>query len=1478
VRTISIFALTLAVLLAPGTTLAQSQDNLGDEFIMTFLKNFQGAATVALHLTSPEPTNVTVEYPFNSPTFTTTVSVGPGGITIVDLPAEAADAWLDQTVQNNAVHAYTASGEEFVCYMLNLASASSDAAVALPIDTMNTEYVVITWHPSYAAWFPAEFAVVAAYDGTTVTIAVPGESPFDIVLDRGEGYLYEALSDLTGTIINSDRPIGMTNGNQCANFGNGSCDHVFEAAPAVQSWGTMIPVVNIPENSVGVRYKIVAAMDDTEVALDGNPLVTLSRGESVLTGLLTGSHVFDANKAVAVMQCMDNRNPFGVPVGDPAFGNMVPAAQYMSEYTFSTVGGDQFVEHYLTIIVEDADIETVVLDGELIGEYHFSAIAASGFSAAHVLLTEGTHTTASEGVHGITVEGFDYHDSYIYPGGAMFRFINPVGDENSPICSCEFADGPPPTGTCTAWDDRPSEDINDNGFLDPGEDLNGNDIIDEDTGIFIVELEDDAVNLVLTVTPFIPGDPEAFYAVDLFDPNLNGSGTIRITDGAGNICTTFVDWNFNEPPVCDAGGPYEVQCQGSTTAIQLDASASYDPDPDDVLSYSWSSDCPGAEFDDSNIVNPILTIDSGCSANCEVFQEVTDSHTQSDSCSATVTLTDTAPPAIDPPAADLTVESDGGGNQVELDAWLAARGGASADDVCTGISWSDDYSPDDFVPGCGASGSVEVTFTAADDCGLSSSTAAIFTIVDTTPPAIDTEASNLDVECDGAGNQAELDAWLADHGGAHASDVGGEVAWTDNYDPSGFVPGCGASGFVDVTFTATDECGGFSTTAARFTIEDTTAPAIDPAASDLTVEHDGFGNQAELAAWLASHGGAAASDLCGQVAWSNDYSPDNFVPGCGGSGFVEVTFTATDDCGRAAATAAVFTIVDSTPPAIPIEAADLTVECDGSGNEVDLGDWLGDHGGAVALDYSGEVVWSDDFVALSDECGQTGSATVTFTATDACELFSTTTATFTIVDTTPPTIDPQAADLTVMSDGDGNEADLLAWLDSHGGAVASDLCSPVVWTDDFSELTYGSGGSVWATVMFTATDECGWTADTTATFTITPSPSVDTAALGSLLIYTKVEMQWDADGNLIQDTFLELSNDHDEYVLVQVYFVHGDAPLEADPESGERAHPGWNRVGDQFLLTANQPMYWSASTGHPLGLSPFTILDDDLPPGRPDPEGLPGARMLRGYIIAFAVNYQGEEICWNHLSGNGLIVNYPDSAAWEYDVYPFRVHNVEDGQQSGTPGELHLDGTEYDSCFDKALFDFFAVDSTPFQNDTVVPEIVVDTDLTLLPMSIDLRQDTEGPVATKAVFTIWNMNESKFSGTSRCIKCWDEILLRSHLFPNHFLIENMHTDKGRARIDGLASPVCDGSSDTPLIGVTGKFLTFDGSDVAAGGTNLMGMGTEGTSIRYDIYEAPPTSALLTGGEGTDPVRGSSTATHETTDRSEAVGFGSHGRP
>ncbi|MEZ5025970.1 MAG: hypothetical protein R2739_05250 [Chitinophagales bacterium] len=392
--------------------------------------------------------------------------------------------------------------------------------------------------------------------------------------------------------------------------------------------------------------------------------------------------------------------------------------------------------------------------------------------------------------------------------------------------------------------------------------------------------------------------------------------------------------------------------------------------------------------------------------------------------------------------------------------------------------------------------SATVTFTATDSCGNSISTTATFAIVDTTAPTLDAAAQDMTVECDGQGNTAALQAWLADNGGASASDIcSGGVIWTNDF--TNLSDGCGNTGSATVTFTATDSCGNSISTTATFAIVDTTAPTLDAAAQDMTVECDGQGNTAALQAWLADNGGASASDICsGGVIWTNDFT--NLSDGCGNTGSATVTFTATDSCGNSISTTATFAIVDTTAPTLDAAAQDMTVECDGQGNTAALQAWLADNGGASASDIcSGGVIWTNDFTNLSDGCGNTGSATVTFTATDSCGNSISTTATFAIVDTTAPTLDAAAQDMTVECDGQGNTAALQAWLADNGGASASDICSGgVIWTNDFTNLSDGCGNTGSATVTFTATDSCGNSISTTATFAIvdTTAPTLDAAA------------------------------------------------------------------------------------------------------------------------------------------------------------------------------------------------------------------------------------------------------------------------------------------------------------------------------------------------------------------------------------------------
>jgi hypothetical protein len=131
-------------------------------------------------------------------------------------------------------------------------------------------------------------------------------------------------------------------------------------------------------------------------------------------------------------------------------------------------------------------------------------------------------------------------------------------------------------------------------------------------------------------------------------------------------------------------------------------------------------------------------------------------------------------------------------------------------------------------------------------------------------------------------------------------------------------------------------------------------------------------------------------------------------------------------------------------------------------------------------------------------------------------------------------------------------------------------------------------------------------------------------------------------------------------------------------------------------------------------------------------------------------------------------------------------------------------------------------------------------DLTLLPVGVDLRQENEGPSITKAKFDIWNQDERRFSGTERCVSCWDQTLLSRYDAPNHFLIHNLHTDKGRARIDGVGSALCEGSLAHPLLGLAIKVITFPGRppQIARSAVVPRGSGAEAATIKYDLVPTP----------------------------------------
>jgi hypothetical protein len=370
-----------------------------------------------------------------------------------------------------------------------------------------------------------------------------------------------------------------------------------------------------------------------------------------------------------------------------------------------------------------------------------------------------------------------------------------------------------------------------------------------------------------------------------------------------------------------------------------------------------------------------------------------------------------------------------------------------------------------------------------------------FTILpDTSPPSLDAPAMDALFECNTA-TQTSIQAWLDNHGGAVVTNHCGELTWTHDYD--GLSNGCGATGSDLVIFTATDDCGS-TFTIAEVSVVDSQPPNINVSPQNLAVECDGQGNAVALNQWLNNHGGAQASDACGNVVWT--HNTPILSNGCGASGSTLVIFFATDECGNSTSASASFHIMDSTSPFINVSPHDTIIECSATADQA-IQLWLNNHGGAQAIDICGNVSWTNNFSGLIHTCGAAGTASVTFTATDECGNSKTTFASLTLSDTQAPVVTVGAQSTNIQCGDPETSIHIQNWLDQHGGAQSIDGCGNVSWTNNYSGLSDDCGATGSAPVIFTCSDECGNSSTTGANLNVidTIRPVIENAAMDTTI-------------------------------------------------------------------------------------------------------------------------------------------------------------------------------------------------------------------------------------------------------------------------------------------------------------------------------------------------------------------------------------------
>ena len=210
---------------------------------------------------------------------------------------------------------------------------------------------------------------------------------------------------------------------------------------------------------------------------------------------------------------------------------------------------------------------------------------------------------------------------------------------------------------------------------------------------------------------------------------------------------------------------------------------------------------------------------------------------------------------------------------------------------------------------------------------------------------------------------------------------------------------------VTRTYTIITSCS-TQTITQTFTIVDDTDPTITTQASNVEVQCDGNGNTADLNAWLASNGGASASDVCSDVTWTNNFASVSDT--CGATGSASVTFTATDACGNTSTTSATFTIIDTTDPVFTSELPEnISVSCDAIPNPANM----------TGTDNCGDVtiLVEDSIDREESDCEGEYIINRTWTLTDSCNNSTSYTQVITVFDTTPPSLTtPIASEINVV--------------------------------------------------------------------------------------------------------------------------------------------------------------------------------------------------------------------------------------------------------------------------------------------------------------------------------------------------------------------------------------------------------------------------------------------------------------------------------
>lgn len=443
---------------APPTV--QVVDTVGTEF-WTAIPVTLGEASVEQTLYASPTANGTVTFSRTDGTLIETRSLVAGQVEAFTIPntlqVTDADGVADQGI-------HILSTAPISVYGVVYSSGASTGYQAFPVDTLGTTYRPLSYRGLGATVSMAShLTVVATADGTTLSVtpqttlgARTAGTSYAVTLDEGQTYQLSgtaAAEDVTGTLVEADRPVAVLAGTGCSNVPTGSfaCNPLLQQMTPTSAWGDTFVSARIATRTKGDTYRVLADHDDTVVRVGGAEKATLDAGEfyeAVLpedaTDATLAGVLIETSEPSFVSQ-YGNGMSYDSSPGDPMMMSVPPAGQYLQEYVVAAPDVDAVpaMTAYLNLVAPTASIGQVHVDGDPVAAGDFVAVAGSDFSVAQLEVPAGQHSISSPEPVGVNVYELGQYDGFGFTGGQAAESIAlPPGPTASPQTSSGGAEGP----------------------------------------------------------------------------------------------------------------------------------------------------------------------------------------------------------------------------------------------------------------------------------------------------------------------------------------------------------------------------------------------------------------------------------------------------------------------------------------------------------------------------------------------------------------------------------------------------------------------------------------------------------------------------------------------------------------------------------------------------------------------------------------------------------------------------------------------------------------------------------------------------------------------------------------------------------------------------------------------------------------------------------------------------------------------------